>query len=76
MFLQNIFCERLKALRKGKKMSAVGLANELETTKQTISGWENAYRIPSLETTAKIADFFGVSIDYLIGRTDNPEINR
>jgi transcriptional regulator with XRE-family HTH domain len=37
---------------------------------QTINHWEKAYRVPSLETLWRLADFFGVSIDYLIGHPD------
>ena len=41
-----------------------------------ISKFENGERIPPTETLIILADFYNVSIDYILGRTDNPEINR
>ena len=75
MFRQNIFCERLKLLRKTKQLSLTELAKEINSTKQTISNWENAYRAPSLEVTISLANYFDVSLDYLVGLSDNPKRN-
>jgi len=41
-----------------------------------ISRWKNLDELPSAENLVKVADYFDVSIDYLMGRTDNPEVNR
>ena len=67
---------RLKELRKNKGISQLRLATELNTTQNTISRYETGEREPGIDELIKIADFFNVSVDYLIGRTENPKINR
>ncbi|MBQ3088851.1 MAG: helix-turn-helix transcriptional regulator [Clostridia bacterium] len=67
---------RLKELRKKKGISQLRLATELNTTQNTISRYETGEREPGIDELIKIADYFNVSVDYLIGRTENPEINR
>lgn len=65
---------RLKLLRKQKHMSQLSLAMKLNTTQMSISRYETGKREPDLKTLILIADFFDVSIDYLLERTDNPKI--
>ena len=67
---------RLKELRKKKGMSQLRLATDLNTTQNTISRYETGEREPGIDELIKIADYFNVSVDYLIGRTENPKINR
>lgn len=67
---------RLKELRKKKGISQQRLATDLNTTQNTISRYETGEREPGIDDLTKIADYFNVSIDYLLGRTDNPSINR
>lgn len=67
---------RLKELRKKKGISQLRLATELNTTQNTISRYETGEREPGVDELIKIADYFNVSVDYLIGRTENPKINR
>lgn len=64
---------RLKLLRKQKHMSQLSLAMKLNTTQMSISRYETGKREPDLKTLILIADFFDVSIDYLLERTDNPK---
>ncbi len=64
--------ERLKKLREERGILQRQLAEMLKLTQQTISLYESNKREPDAETLSKIADFFGVTIDYLLGRTDNP----
>lgn len=66
---------RLKLLRKQKHMSQLSLAMKLNTTQMSISRYETGKREPDLKTLILIADFFDVSIDYLLERTDNPKMN-
>jgi len=47
------------------------LANELSLVKQTIGNWEKGVRTPSLEASIALAEFFNVSLDYLVGLSDN-----
>lgn len=52
------------------------LAIDLNTFQNTISRYETLERQANYETLIDIADYFGVSLDYLFGRTDNPKINQ
>ena len=67
---------RLKELRKKKGISQLRLATELNTTQNTISRYETGEREPGIDELIKIADYFNVSVDYLIGRTGNPKMNK
>ena len=61
---------RLKELRKKKKISQLKLALDLNMNQNTISRYENVEREADYDTLIKFADYFGVSLDYLLGRTD------
>ena len=62
--------ERVKELRTARNLTQVQLADVLGISKQSVSNWENDNICPSIETVWLIADYFGVSTDYLIGRGD------
>ena len=62
------FGEILKYLRLEKALSQDELAKQLDISRSAISFWENNQREPTLSNLVAIADFFGVSIDYLAGR--------
>ena len=66
------FGERLKELREAKHLSQVRLAMDLHLSQNSISRYENIEREAGYETLILIADYFHVSLDYLLGRTDNP----
>jgi len=74
MICRKIFAERLTELRKQKSITMKELSNAINMTKAAVGNLENEYRSPSLETAVALADFFDVSIDYLVGRTDNPNV--
>ena len=61
---------RLKSLRKSRKISQLKLALDLNMNQNTISRYENKEREADYEALIKIADYFDVSLDYLLGRTD------
>jgi len=61
---------RLKKLRKERKISQLKLAIDLNMNQNTISRYENLEREADYETLIKLADYFGVSLDYLMGRTE------
>lgn len=65
-----IFAENLKALRNSAELHQKELAEKLETTQRKISYWESGKIEPDLESLWKIADFFNISIDALIGKED------
>lgn len=60
--------QRLKALRKEQGLSQQALGDALGITKVSICGYENGTRTPSLETFLMLADYFGVTTDYFLGR--------
>ena len=66
--------ENIKALRQQRGLSQVELSNKLLVTKQCVSNWENDNVLPSIEMLERIADFFGVSTDYLLGRVDEDAV--
>lgn len=63
---------RLKEIRKSKGITQLKMAMDLNTNQNTISRYETGEREPSLLELIKIADYFNVSVDYLLERTDNP----
>ncbi len=65
-----MFEEVIKQLRLSRGLSQVQLAKDLFVTKQTVSNWENGNIIPSVEVLVKIAKYFSVSTDYLLGLDD------
>lgn len=67
---------RLKELREQRRISQVFLGMELGMSQNTISRYETGTREADYETLIAFADYFNVSLDYLLGRTDNPEMNR
>ncbi len=67
--------EKIKELRKAKRVSQVEMASALGLTKQCVSNWENDNIQPSIEMLVKIADYFGVTTDYLLCRKETDVIN-
>ena len=59
--------EQIRELRNIRGISQIQLANKLGVTKQSVSNWENDNILPSIEMLVKIANFFEVSTDYLLG---------
>lgn len=70
---KNIFSARLRELRLAKGISQSQLANELGAIKQRVNNWETGVSLPPLEMTSALADYFNVSLDYLVGRSDVQE---
>lgn len=64
------FSDRLKALRAQKGKSQRALAEDLNLSKSAISMYESGTREPDHETTERIADYFNVDVDYLLGRSN------
>ncbi|MBO5046867.1 MAG: helix-turn-helix transcriptional regulator [Clostridia bacterium] len=67
---------RLAELRKSRKISQIKLAMDLNMNQNTISRYETGEREADYATLIKIADYFHVSIDYLLERTNNPSVNQ
>ena len=67
---------RLKFLREQKRLSQLQLAMELDLNQNSISRYETGVREADYKTLIRLADYFDVSIDYLLERTDNPKLNK
>lgn len=61
---------KLKQLREQKQISQTALARHLGVVRSTICQYEKGNRIPDTETLIKLADYFNVSIDYLLGHNE------
>lgn len=67
---------RLKELREKRGISQLRLAMELAMNQNSISRYETGSREADYATLIKLSDYFNVSIDYLLERTDNPQFFR
>lgn len=66
------FSERLSALRKQRGLSLAALGETLGVTDEAVRLLEKGKRSPSFEVLCALADYFDVSLDYLVGRSDIP----
>jgi len=67
-----MFHQRIKMLREKRGLSQAEVAKRLGIARTTYSGYEIGTREPDQNTLIKLAKFFDVSVDYLLGNTDNP----
>ncbi|OFO01902.1 helix-turn-helix transcriptional regulator [Streptococcus sp. HMSC070B10] len=58
---------RIRELRKKARLSQQTLADQIGVFRNTISNWETGYSQISLENAKNVAEYFGVTIDYLLG---------
>ena len=73
--MKNYLNTNIKQLRIGMGLNQVEFAKKLNVTKQCVSNWENDNVLPSIEMLLKLADFFKVSTDYLLGRSETKTID-
>ncbi len=66
---------RLKQLRKARGLTQLAVQMKTGIEQALLSKFENGERVPPTETLVKLADFYEVSVDYLLCRTDKPEVN-
>ena len=66
---------RIKSLRQKKGLSQQELAKLLFVNQTAVSQWERGVTNPSTDTAIALADFFDVSLDYLVGRSDDPTMH-
>ena len=76
MSLGDIMQNRLKLLRKSRGYTQISVQMQTGVEQALLSKFENGERIPPTETLVRLADFYNVSIDYILCRTSRPEINR
>jgi len=65
-----ILAKRLLELRQERKMTRKMVADQINIVERTYQRYENAEREPTASVLVELADFYGVTIDYLVGRTD------
>lgn len=71
--LKEIIATNITKLRKSKKMTQVQFSNELNYSDKAVSKWERAESIPDIVVLKQIADFFGVTVDYLLNEHNENE---
>jgi transcriptional regulator with XRE-family HTH domain len=76
MNINETFSERLIHLRNTQHISIPKMARALGVKNSSVSAYISKKCLPSAVNLVQLADLFGVSIDYLVGRTDEPEINK
>ncbi len=74
--MKNILSKRLRQCRKESKLTQRDTATYADITEKAYQNYELSTRQPKLEILMRIADVFQVSIDYLVGRTDNKSVNK
>ena len=71
-----MFAKRLRVLRSEKNITQAEFAKVIGVAQQTVGSWEKGNSAPNFEILSKIADYFNVSTDYLLGReTHNPSLS-
>ena len=69
MSLGDMMQNNLRKLRKEKGLSQIAVQMQTGIEQALISKYENGERVPPTETLMQLADFYGVSMDYIIGKT-------
>ena len=67
------FSERLVLLRKSNGLTQKKLAEEMELSELAIQNYESQRRKPAFDVLIALADYFDVSLDYLVGRSEDPK---
>ena len=67
--------DNIKKMRVLRGLSQVEFAKIIGVTKQCVSNWENDNVMPSVEMLVKLADYFGVTTDYILGRSEKNTID-
>lgn len=71
-----MYFQRLRDLREDKDMKQADIAQLLGIAQTVYSRYERGFQNIPLEHLIKLADYYGVSTDYILGRTNNPDINK
>lgn len=67
--------ENIRRLRQERGLNQEELGRRVGASKQSVSNWENGNIVPSIDLLLRLADFFGVSTDYLLGREDQRRLD-
>ena len=71
---KDAFAQRLAALRRERNLTLRQMEEAIGITNQALSLLEKGRNAPTFDVLCRLADYFGVSLDYLVGRTDEPRI--
>lgn len=71
-----LYFQRLRDLREDKDMKQADIAEFLAIQQTVYSRYERGFQNIPIEHLLKLADFYNVSTDYILGRTNNPELNK
>ncbi|WP_418726216.1 helix-turn-helix domain-containing protein [Dysosmobacter sp.] len=71
----NLFSEKIRALRKERKLSQAAVGEQVGMSMRGYQDLELGAK-PTFDNLLRIADFYDVSVDWLMDRTDNPSVNR
>ena len=75
-FDNNIFAARFAFCRDDNNISLVDVSRDLNFKGDSVRRWANGQTLPDYGQLIKLADYFNVSVDYLLGRTEKPELNQ
>ena len=70
--IENIIGENIRTLRKQQEIKQTTLADELNIRRQSVSAYERRVTLPVIYVLIRIADYFGISLDELTGRSETP----
>ncbi|KAK8835318.1 hypothetical protein M9Y10_013523 [Tritrichomonas musculus] len=76
MFKKNLISERLRKSREMKNLTRPQVQEKTGIPLSTLTDWELKRNLPRLDKAGILAELYGVSVDYILGRTDNPEVNK
>ena len=76
MSLGDVMKNNLKVLRKEKGLTQIALQMKTGIEQALLSKFENGERVPPTDTLVRLAEFYDVSIDYILCRTENPKVNK
>lgn len=71
--MQGLSAIRIKELRRKSSLTQKQLSIQLGVSQQVVSRWERENLMPSLDVIAKMSEFFGVTMDYMSGRSNSPK---
>lgn len=71
--MNEIINKRIRQLREEKRWTQTDLARMMHVTPATVCRWESGQKFPEAKKIARLGDLFGVSMDFLYGRTDARE---
>lgn len=70
LLIMNKFAERLKELRQERHLSQRELGLKINVSQAAIARWEANLQVPNIDAAISVAQFFGVTVDYLLGLQD------